>query len=592
MSPPAAPRILVVEDNEDDAVLLELEIRRFSPQAVFTRVESDQGLRQALNGAEWDLVICDHQMPQFDSSRALQTLQDCGRDIPFIIYSGDLEESVALRAMRSGAQDFVNKHDPARLIPVIERELRNATLRRAKREADSSIVQLSRYDALTRLPNRLSLKDVIEATLAQASDEPAQAPALLVLDLDRFMRINDSFGYDAGDELLRQVAARLQICAPSACVARLGEDEFGVFLANCPDVAGATSLAERIERGFSQPFKLLGHEIYATFSMGLARHPDHGTTPETLLKNAESAMFVAKHRGGSRIQVYDRDLNDQAGRRLLLENALRGAIGRNELSLLYQPIIDLRTQRVIGTEALVRWRHPELGTVMPDVFIPLAEEIGLIVEMGEWVLHEAARQTQAWRKEGFGALKVAVNLSAEQFQSGAIAERIAALLADAGLPAEALEIEITESVAMRDAATAVRTLRALKAQGVEIAMDDFGTGFSSLSYLKRFPIDILKIDRSFVQDIPDDEEDAAIVRMIAALAKTLGLTLHAEGIETQPQRHFLLAHGCHRAQGYDVSPPLSAEEVPAFLKSHGCAVHDVRPPSLSAHRLARQRANA
>ncbi len=575
MSAANPPRILLVEDSDDDALLLQIEIRRLAADAVFGRVDSEAGLRQALLATEWDLVICDHAMPQFDSGRALALMTECGRDTPFVIYSGDLEESVALRAMRSGAQDFVSKRDPARLIPVVERELRNAGLRRAKRAADSSIVQLSLYDGLTRLPNRQSLHDMIQVTLAAPGAlEPSSA--LLVLDLDRFMRINDSFGYDAGDDLIRQVAARLQILAgSSAYVARLGEDEFAVFLAHGADAASAATLAERIERGFSQPFKLLAHEIYVTFSMGVARFPDHGIDTATLLKNAESAMFRAKRRGGNRVQVYHRAINQSVGDRLLLENALRGAIAREELSVLYQPIIDLRSNRVLGTEALVRWRHPELGVISPDEFIPVAEENGLIVEIGEWVLHTAACQTQRWRREGYPWLKVAVNISAEQFHNRPIAERLSILLADSGLPPEALEIEITESVAMKDAPTAVRTLRALKDQGVEIAMDDFGTGFSSLSYLKRLPIDILKIDRSFVQDLPDDEEDAAIVRMIAALAQSLGLTLHAEGVEAQAQRHFLLALGCQRAQGFHVSPPLACEEVASFLKSHsGFAVKE------------------
>jgi diguanylate cyclase len=591
MTPLAAPRILLVEDNEDDALLLQIEVRRIAAQACFLRVDSEAGLRKALLGSEWDLVICDHSMPQFDSGRALQILHECARDIPFVIYSGDLEESVALRAMRSGAQDFVNKRDPARLVPVIERELRNAGLRRAKREADSSIVRLSRYDALTRLPNRQSLHEVIDATLG-ACETLRRAAALVVLDLDRFMRINDSFGYEIGDDLLRQVAARLQVCAATACVARVGEDEFAVFLAGNDESVGAAALAERIERAFSQPFKLLDHEIYVTCSLGVARFPEHGTTPESLLKNAESAMSRAKSRGGNRIQLYDHGINHQVGHRLLLENALRGAIARDELSVMYQPIVDLRSNRVLATEALVRWRHPDLGFVMPDEFIPVAEEIGVIVEMGEWVLHTAARQTQAWRRDGFASLKVAVNLSAEQFHSGPIAGRISTLIADAGLPPGALEIEITESVAMKEAASAVRTLRALKAEGVEIAMDDFGTGFSSLAYLKKFPIDILKIDRSFVQGVPHDEENAAIVRMIAALARSLGLVLHAEGVEAQAHRSFLIAQGCHRAQGYHVSPPLTAEEVPAFLLAHGLSAHERRaivptpPVRLAERRMA------
>jgi diguanylate cyclase (GGDEF)-like protein len=485
--------------------------------------------------------------------------------------------------MRMGAQDYVNKHDPARLIPVVERELRNASLRREKRAADSSIAQLSRFDSLTRLPNRMSLQEVVEIALAKP-EAAGRAPALLVLDLDRFMHVNESLGFHVGDQLLQQVATRLQFCVgATACVARLGADEFGILETGMRADASAAGLAERIERSFSQPFIIAGHELYATFSMGLARFPDHGSSFVELLRNAESAMCRAKGRGGSRMHVYDHGLNDQAEHRLRLENALRGAIERNELSVLYQPIVDLRTQRMIGTEALVRWRHPQFGTILPDEFIPIAEETGLIAEIGEWVLDTAIRQTQHWRKAGMAFMKVAVNISAQQFRSPTLVDRISALLEKSGLPPQYLEVEITETAAMEDAAAAVQTLRALKVRGVEIALDDFGTGFSSLSYLKRFPIDILKIDRSFVRDLPGDEEDAAIVRMIAALGQSLGLQLHAEGIEDQAQRQFVQHHGCHRAQGYDISPPLSAEEVPAFVKAHRAPAavpqSRARPPS-------------
>jgi diguanylate cyclase (GGDEF)-like protein len=560
-----APRILIVEDNEDDAFLLQMELGRVAADAQFQRVDSQEGLRRALLEGVWDLVICDHSMPQFDSDRALRITQELAGDLPFVIYSGHIDEGNALEALRCGAQDFIDKHDPARLLPVVERELRNSTMRRAKREADSSLVRLSNYDSLTRLPNRRSLEEVMGAALAHAGAQDL-CPALLVLDLDRFMRINDSFGYDVGDQLMRDVAARLQEGAGTgAYVARLGEDEFAVFLPRNRDPANGVAAGERIERAFAHPFQLQGQDQYVSFSIGLARYPDHGRDPATLLKNAESAMFRAKVRGGSRIQIYDRGISHSVGYRLKLENALRGVIARKELSLLYQPIVDLASGRVVATEALVRWSHPEFGTVLPDQFIPLAEEVGLIIEIGEWVLLEACTQTQRWREAGHAGLKVAVNISAEQFHDPAIAERIPLVLAQSGLDPAALELEITESVAMRDAAPAVAILKALKAHGVKIAIDDFGTGFSSLSYLKRFPIDILKIDKSFVRALPEGEEDAAIVRMIAALGHTLGLTLHAEGIETEAQRDFLVKVGCHRAQGYAIAKPLVAAALEAFL---------------------------
>jgi diguanylate cyclase (GGDEF)-like protein len=565
MDSPPPPRILLIEDNEHDAFLLQAELRRAAPGACFARVETEAELRAALK-SEWDLVICDHEMPQLDSERALNLINELGREVAFVIFSGHMEERVALQSMRLGAQDYIDKRDPARLIPVVERELRNAALRREKRAAVSSLDQLSKFDPLTRLPNRQSLEEVMRGALGAAAAADL-SPAVLVLDLDRFMRINDSFGYAAGDELMRAAATRLQEAAgPGACVARLGEDEFAVLLPGNRDPGHASAAAQCIERAFSPPFCIQGEELYLSFSIGLARFPEHGTDPAALISNAESAMFRAKRRGGSRFQVYDPRISHGAGHRLKLENALRGVIAREELAVLYQPILDLKTRRVVATEALVRWHHPEFGLILPDQFIPLAEEAGLILEIGDWVLRQACLQTQAWRAAGHADLKIAVNISAEQFHDRSLAARVPAALAASGLEPSALELELTESVAMHDAGSAVAILRSLKALGVRIAIDDFGTGFSSLSYLKRFPIDILKIDKSFVRALPASDEDTAIVRMIMALGTSLGLILHAEGIETEPQEQVLRSLGCHRGQGYGFSRPLAAADAGLFLE--------------------------
>lgn len=584
---PPSPRILLVEDNPDDALLLQIEIRRHIRDAHFACVEAEADFREALASSDWDLVLCDHRMPRFDSVRALAVLRECRPDTPFVICSGDLDESVALSAMRIGAEDFVRKPDWAHLIPVVERELRNARLRRAKREADVSLAMLSHYDPLTRLPNRQALLHVAERRLAEPGAAQAK-PALLVLDIDRFTRLNDSFGFGSGDDLLKQVAVRLQLCAGvSASIARLGQDEFGVFLASSTGPVTGGELAERIQRAFSQAITLGRREIYVTFSMGLAFAPDHGEEADALLKNAESAMSSGKRRGGNRLQVYNRAFTDLAEHHLLVENALRDAIDRGQLSLVYQPIFDLRTGHVIATEALARWRHPQFGVIMPDEFIPLAEQSGQIGRVGEWVMNTAALQTRRWRNNGFHALKVAVNVSAGQFHGGHVVESVRKTLSRSGLPAEALEIEITETVAMTDTTTTTKTLQALSALGVQLALDDFGTGYSSLAQLRRLPIDILKVDRSFVQGLPEDEDGAAIVRMIAALSRSLGLTLHAEGIETAGQQEFLRRHRCQRAQGYHLSPPLAAEEVPSFLAAN--AKHRrsrFRPPKISRIRQA------
>jgi diguanylate cyclase (GGDEF)-like protein len=458
--------------------------------------------------------------------------------------------------MRAGVQDFVDKAAPARLVAVVERELRNA--------------RLSRFDALTQLPNRASLCVAMTRAL-QAAPASGAKPALLFLELDRFLRFNTSLGYIGGDLLIQRVARRIEsTVAPDGYVARLGEDQFAVFLASGRDPLTADAMAMRLQRAFAQPLHLEGEEIYVALSMGIARFPDHGADAMTLTQNAESAMFCAKREGGNRVRVHNANMNHHAAYRLKLENALRGALARNEIEVVYQPIVDLRTGKVMATEALARWHHPELGTIPPDEFIPIAEQTGTIDAIGEWVLRTACRETQAWREAGYADLKVAVNVSGEQFHGSSFGARIPAILRDTGLPASALELEITESVAMKDANSAVSILQSMKRMGIRIAIDDFGMGFSGLSYLRRFPIDILKIDRTFVHEVLGPREDGAILRSIVALGRELGLTVHAEGVESGEQRDSLASLGCDRAQGYDIARPMSAQDVPAFLAAEAC----------------------
>lgn len=561
-----SPKILIVEDSEDDALLIQLQLKRVAPSAMFERVDDEASMDRALAAGEWDLVICDHNMPRFDSGRAMELLRRSGQDIPLVIFSGQMENELAINAMNSGAQDYVPKHEPSRLLPVVERELRNVGMRRAKRNAESSVIQLSKYDSLTRLPNLDHLREVMARALA----DPAQrglSPAVMCFDLDRFMRINESFGYAAGDALIRQIATRLQRAAGKGnLVARLGQDEFAIFTPDNADPFTARQYADRIAREFNQPFLLNGQEFFMTISCGIALFPEHGSEPATLLKNAESAMFSAKSRGGNRNLLYVREINFETGYQLKLENSLRQAVARNELFLMYQPILDVQSGRIVATEALVRWNHPDLGLIPPDEFIHIAEETGLIVDMGDWILLEACRMTRAWQLAGHPALKVAVNFSANQFNLGDAASNVSRILRESGLPADSLELEITERIAMSDVESAIRTLRSLKETGAAIAIDDFGTGFSSLSYLKRFPIDVLKIDKSFVRDLPGDEEDAAITRTICVLGNSLHLTLHAEGVETAAQLDFLRGIGCQRAQGYHIARPMRADDVVKFLE--------------------------
>jgi diguanylate cyclase (GGDEF)-like protein len=554
-------RILIVDDSEDDAFLVSREIGRAFQGAEFVRVDTPEDMARELRAADWDLVIADHRMPRFDSAGALTVLKASGRDIPFVIYSGQLETDAGVTAMNHGASDFVAKSTPGRLLAVVHRELEHARLMRAKERAEQSVVRLANYDALTQLPNRSLFIDLVQLRLGEHTPQSPQA-ALLFLDLDRFMRINDSFGYPTGDALIRQVALRLQAASNvSDVVARLGQDEFALFIDAVDSPTAAQAAAQTIMQRFAAAFVQGGQEFFLTASGGLTLFPDHGADVEGLLRNAESAVFEAKRRGRNNVQLYRAEMTNGSGRRLKLENDLRHAVDREELFVAYQPVVDLRTHAIIGTEALVRWRHPELGVVPPDQFIGIADESGLIIGIGEWVLGTACRQTQAWRERFGQELFVAVNFSAAQFRDESMPDRIAQVLEESHLPARALEIEITETVAMEHAESTIRVLHALKRMGVRISIDDFGTGYSSLAYLKRFPIDILKIDKSFVRDIREDADDAAIVRTIAALGRSLKLLVHAEGVEAEEQASFLEREGCDRMQGYWIAKPLEAADM-------------------------------
>jgi diguanylate cyclase (GGDEF)-like protein len=564
----ANPKILIVDDSEDDAFLLSSQIRRIEEQCQFRRVDSAEGMRAALAQQNWDLVISDHSMPGFDSVEALRILRESDKETPFVIYSGHLAQEVGISAMQNGAHDFVYKNDPERMLPVIKRELEHVKLRRDKTEAENSISKIANYDELTGLANRNLFCEQLDRRLSRADAAPPPG-ALLYIDLDRFMRINDSFGYPTGDGLMRQVAARLQACmSRSDLVARMGQDEFALYASNVTDTAAVMALAERIMQRFAPAFVQNAQEFFITVSIGISLSPQHGGDAQTLLKNAESAMFAVKKQGRNQFQIYQLELNHSSSQRLRLENDLRHAIARKQLFLAYQPIIDMKTRRIVSAEALIRWRHPELGIVPPDSFIPLADETGLIHPIGEWVVREACTQLRQWQDLGYDSLSVAVNVSAAQFKQEGLAAHIEQILRDTGVSAHHLELEITETVAMQSADAAIQTLRRFKNMGINISIDDFGTGYSSLSYLKRFPIDTLKIDRSFVRDISVDSDDAAIVQAIASLGRTLKLRIIAEGVETREQFEYLSAQGCDRMQGYYFSKPIEPADFLALLERH------------------------
>ncbi|MEW5889735.1 MAG: GGDEF domain-containing response regulator [Pseudomonadota bacterium] len=563
--------VLVVEDSEDDAFLLYYELAARGAKLDYRRVDNSEDMRQALAAEDWDVIICDHSMPGFDSMTALEILKETGKDIPFIIYSGNISDQMAVSAMRDGVSDYIQKGNFAKLIPVIERELKGAATRRAVRQADHRIKELAYYDALSNLPNHnLFCARVTEWIFEIEKRGRQPRGALFYLDIDRFLRINSSFGYEAGNEILRQVAQRLMECVEShAVLARLGGDEFGIFYPGLAHKDAANNFGQWLLQAFEAPFVRNSLELYLTPSVGICLVPEDGREVYELLMNAETAMAHAKRGGGNGFRFYIRDMNASSAERLAMESELRHAVEREELFLQFQPCLSAVLGRTIAAEALVRWRHPRRGLVPPDRFVPIADEAGLIVDIGEWVLRQSCRQGREWHDQGFDHLAVSVNVSAVQFGQPRLLDAVSRSLRDTGFRPECLTLEITESVIMHDAESAAGMLRALKNMGVKIAVDDFGTGYSSLSYLKRFPIDILKIDKSFVQAVGSNDEDTAIVRAIIALAKSLHLVTIAEGVETHEQAEFLRREGCDRFQGYYFSRPMDPGVLMERLSGEG-----------------------
>jgi len=422
------------------------------------------------------------------------------------------------------------------------------------------------YDALTGLANRNLLADRLEQAIAHAKRDK-RLVAVMLLDLDRFKVINDGLGHDAGDALLKIVAQRLAACVRSVdTVARLGGDEFVVIMTDMDSEHDAVPLAHKLLDQISRPMTIADREIVANASLGMAIYPKDAKQAAVLLKNADVAMYHAKELGRNTLQFYAPEMNARTLARLELDTALRRAVERDELVLYYQPKVELQRGKVVGAEALIRWRHPRLGLVSPADFIPLAEETGLIVPIGEWVINNACAQLKAWQSEGLPAIGVAVNLSARQFQQENLARIVAQALRLNDVRAHYLELELTESAVMQNPTKTEAIMRELKKIGVNLSLDDFGTGYSSLSYLKRFPIDILKIDQSFVRDITTDPDGAAISLAVISLAHSLKQKVVAEGVETEAQLGYLRRHGCDEMQGYYFSRPLPADEFARLLR--------------------------
>ena len=435
-----------------------------------------------------------------------------------------------------------------------------------RKQAEEQLFRMAHFDGLTGLPNRTSLLERLD-TAQDETRKAGQSLAVLFVDLDRFKLINDTLGHAVGDELLRVVAKRMQgAIRDTDTVCRIGGDEFIVALNGVEDHKEASSLAGRLLKPLARPFKIGDHEIFVTASVGISVFPEDGGGSEALVKKADSAMYHAKSRGRNNYQFYHPRMDEDAERRLVLSNSLRRALDAGEFRVYYQPKVDVGTGRMSAIEALVRWEHPELGLLSPSEFIPLAEETGLILPLGEWVLREACLQSVRWRAQGLRPMRIGVNLSGYQLQQPGMATSVMQILEETGLEPEWLELEITETVVMQNPALAVSVLEEVRALGIQVSIDDFGTGYSSLAQLKRFSVNTLKIDKSFIRDLEHNPTDAAIATAIIAMGACLNLQVVAEGVETEGQLSFLREHECHGAQGFLFSQAVPADRIASLLE--------------------------
>jgi diguanylate cyclase (GGDEF)-like protein len=557
-------RVLLIEDNPGDARLIR-EMLLEEPAAAFQLDCADRLARglEALAHGEVALVLLDLSLPDSQGLESFAKVYAHSPKIPIIVLTGTDDQALALSAVKSGAQDYLVKGK-------IDRELLLRAMQYSieRKRYQEELERQANYDGLTGLPNRHLLNDRLnQAVFAQRHQ---RSISVVFIDLDHFKVINDSLGHNAGDEVLRHVAERLRLAVRDGdTVARIGGDEFVLILADQTKEDVIFRAMNRIIGKVSEPITIGTREFNITCSAGISVHPQDGADVETLLQNADAAMYRAKAHGRNNFQFYTSEMNALANERLSMEHSLRRALERKEFLIYYQPRINLKTGEIDGVEALLRWQHPEYGLVLPGRFIPLAEETGLIVPIGEWVLRTACAQNRAWQESGLPPVAVSVNLSARQFWGGGLARMVSAALAETRSNPLHLELELTESMVMHDAETVIATLRELKALGVQLSVDDFGTGYSSLSYLKRLPVDALKIDGAFVRDIDagGDSDSGILAKAIISLGHSLRLKVVAEGAETSEQVEFLRTQLCDEVQGYYFGRPMPADDFARLLKA-------------------------
>lgn len=680
-------KVLLIEDSEADAEIVLLELEQSGYQIQYQRVMTAQAMQQALADQKWDLILSDFQLPQFDAPEALKIYKHSGLELPFIIISGVTRARDAVNLLQAGADDFIEKSDLARLVPAVQRGLRNAKLRRDQRiyveklnrlstaveqspasititdtngrveyvnkkfrsltgytDADvlgatasvlcldparqtlhdeiwqtlrsgqtwtgeicsrnkddsfvweyvsASLIQndigettnylliseditarkyfeeqlyvRANFDELTQLPNRGLLFDRLTQAVSRALESQNNV-ILMTIEVANFKRINDTFGYQNGDAALRAASARIRTAVGAGItVGRASGDEFAVILTDIDYPGQAETTIDAIQRAFEQPFSINDSQISMLIRIGVTVCPADGTDPTILFRNAEAAMHQSTQNGRRGWHFFTHRMDQEAERFLTLSKGLQQALNNGEFKLLFQPMMDRDSFSLVAVEALLRWDHPELGLIEPEHFIPIAEETGLIESIGKWVLREACLTAVELQNRGLTDLVMDVNASAKQLLVGSLPEITEQALDNFGLNPNRLELEVTESIWMSDSKETDVTLGALKDLGVGLSVDDFGMGYSSLSYLKRYQFDTLKIDKSFVTGLPDDHHDAALVEAILAMAKSLKMRVVAEGVETIQQRDFLTGRGCDRLQGFLFSQPVTTEKLLAFV---------------------------
>ncbi|BBL34062.1 hypothetical protein Nstercoris_00291 [Nitrosomonas stercoris] len=560
-------KILIIGYSKAEIKQLSVDFDRCQKQLVYQQANNLSDIQSLLDTSSWDAIIAEYSMVGFDALQVLQLLKSRHQTIPFILYTSVTDEQITLAALRHGASDCIPKGHSERLMLAIDRCMELVDLQRRKRQADSHIYRMTYYDELTGLPrhNLFCEKANLLLTSGALTDQPVAATYFI--NINRLSRINSKHGYNVGNQLIQQLAGRLSVHSNNNCLlARSEGGNFIFFRSELADTEQAEAFAGQLLALAATPFVINSLEFYITLTIGISLYPHDGKEIGKLLANAEDALSFMKKSWPNTYRFYIQKTSQPLLQRIKIEQSLQKTINDKELVLHYQPIIDLTTGKIIGAEALVRWNHPELGLLTPDQFIPLAVESGSIIKIGKWVLHEACRQAKYWHSIHFKSIFIAINLSAIELDQFQLTNHVAEALHVTELPPAKLELEINESVLMQDIDGSTKILNELKRIGVKIVMDNFGSSYSSLNYLRRLPIDVIKMDHSLIQNITDEIDNTAMITAILALAKELNMQVRAGGVQSQTQLDFLQQINCHHAQGFLLTPPVPLEHFLSLIK--------------------------